>query len=116
MFRELQIQSSVLERVAYSRDERSLIVLFKTGQRAVWEYRGVGPELVSALESAPSKGSQFTKIIRGKHPEVRLGSGTADFEKRCEKLGLDTEKALATFYTRLSESREKRQRQDVIRF
>ena len=116
MIKELVIQSSVLERVAYSYSQRLLIVLFKNGQQPVWEYRDVGAESVSVLESAPSQGSQFAKAIRSKHPEVRIGSGASDFEDRCDELGLDTTTALATFYRRLDEARQKRTGRPMIRF
>ena len=116
MIKELAIQSSVLKRVAYSRTQRLLIVLFKKDDQAVWEYRDVGAETASALESAASQGSQFVKTIRDKHAEVRIGSGVSAFEDRCDELGLDTTKALTPFYRRLHEGRKKRIDRPAIRF
>jgi hypothetical protein len=58
------ITSSNLAAIGYHAAKQILGVEFKGG--GIFHYAGVGPEVYQQLLEAPSRGSFFAKIIRGK--------------------------------------------------
>jgi hypothetical protein len=60
------VESSSLATVAYD-DIRELLCL-EFRSRAIYQYFGVPPAVHQALLQAPSKGSYFNSVIRGRFP------------------------------------------------
>lgn len=60
------VQSTTLARVAYD-DTRELLRL-EFRSRAIYQYFGVPAAVHAALLRAPSKGSYFNRVIRGRFP------------------------------------------------
>ena len=69
---ELRVESSTLRAVAYD-DGRGILQLeFCT--RAIYHYFGVPAAVYEALLGAPSKGSYFNRVIRGRFPYALCAS------------------------------------------
>lgn len=60
------VESTTLARVAYD-DGRELLQL-EFRSRAIYQYFGVPAAVHAALLGAPSKGSYFNRVIRGRFP------------------------------------------------
>ena len=60
------VESTTLARVAYD-DTRELLRL-EFRSRAIYQYFGVPAAVHTALLRAPSKGSYFNRVIRGRFP------------------------------------------------
>lgn len=56
------VSSSSIAAIGYSRDERLLEVEFKHG--AVYQYRGVPPDVFDAFLAAQSKGTFFNRVVK----------------------------------------------------
>lgn len=61
-----KVESSQIEQIGYSAEHKTLVVHFKRGSGAVYEYPGVTPEQFAAFKGADSIGSFF-----GKHFKTR---------------------------------------------
>ena len=66
------VESTTLSTVAYD-DARDLLQL-EFRSRAVYQYFGVPPAVHTALLRAPSKGSYFNRVIRGRFPYARAAN------------------------------------------
>jgi hypothetical protein len=60
------VESTTLATVAYD-DVRELLLL-EFRSRAIYQYSGVPPAVHQALLQAPSMGSYFNRVIRGRFP------------------------------------------------
>jgi len=60
------VESTTLATVAYD-DVRELLTL-EFRSRAIYQYFGVPPAVHQALLQAPSMGSYFNRVIRGRFP------------------------------------------------
>ncbi len=71
-----KVQSSNVEAVGYSKAKRLLEVAFlpqKEGQTAaVYQYRGVPPEVAAGLKKADSVGKYLAKHVKGVYPFERV--------------------------------------------
>lgn len=65
-----QLESSNLELVSYSRKNKTLIIVFKSG--AVYQYYNVSRYQFEKLRQAESKGRYFHKNIRTKYRFEKL--------------------------------------------
>lgn len=63
---------SIFKEVRYRAAEEALILTFRNGRE--YEYLGVKPETVLALQEAGSQGRYFNKTIKGHYPTRRLFS------------------------------------------
>lgn len=90
------VTSSNLHAVGYDADKRILAVQFKDGR--IWHYAGVSADLWAELQSAQSKGSFYSLLIRGKFQAEKM---TGDCPKcgdfgyigeTCEECGCDVYK------------------------
>lgn len=61
--------SSVIESVAYDKDDRRLTVRFVTGR--VYIYDDVPPAVAAGLAGADSRGRFFNEAVRDRFPFVR---------------------------------------------
>lgn len=66
------VESTTLSTVAYD-DARNLLEL-EFRSRAIYQYFGVPPAVHAALLCAPSKGSYFNRVIRGRFPYARANA------------------------------------------
>jgi hypothetical protein len=64
------VESSTLATVAYDRNRELLQLEFNSG--ALYQYFGVPVVVHEALLRAPSKGSYFNHVIRGRFPYSRI--------------------------------------------
>jgi hypothetical protein len=69
------VSSSTLATIAYDRTRELLQLEFHS--HAIYQYFGVPATVHVALLSAPSKGSYFSQVIRGKFPYGRISKGRA---------------------------------------
>ena len=69
------VESTTLARVAYD-DLRQLLRL-EFRSRAIYQYSGVPPAVHQALLQAPSKGSYFNRVIRGRFPYALVSTAQA---------------------------------------
>jgi hypothetical protein len=69
---ELRVESSTLRAVAYDDGRGVLQLEFCT--RAIYHYYGVPAAIYEALLGAPSKGSYFNRVIRGRFPYALCAS------------------------------------------
>ena len=69
------VESTTLARVAYD-DFRELLRL-EFRSRAIYQYSGVPPAVHQALLQAPSKGSYFNRVIRGRFPYALVSNAQA---------------------------------------
>ena len=69
------VESSTLATVAYD-DARELLQL-QFRSRATYQYFGVPATVHAALLCAPSKGSYFNRVIRGRFPYSLVSNGQA---------------------------------------
>jgi len=69
------VESTTLWAVAYD-DARNLLEL-EFRSRAIYQYFGVPPAVHAALLRAPSKGSYFNRVIRGRFPYARTANAQA---------------------------------------
>jgi KTSC domain len=69
------VESTTLATVAYD-DTRELLQL-EFRSRAIYQYSGVPPAVHAALLRAPSKGSYFNRVIRGRFPYSMASNGQA---------------------------------------
>lgn len=60
------VESAALATVAYDDVRKLLLLEFRS--RAVYQYFGVPPTVHKALLQAPSRGSYFNHVIRGRFP------------------------------------------------
>lgn len=77
---EVRVESTTLRTVAYD-DVRGVLQLeFCT--RAVYDYYGVPAAVYEALLGAPSKGSYFSRVIRGRFPYALCASAQSGLEEK----------------------------------
>ena len=69
---EMRVESTTLRAVAYDDGREVLQLEFCT--RAIYHYYGVPAGVYEALLDAPSKGSYFNRIIRGRFPYALCAS------------------------------------------
>ena len=73
---EHRVNSSMISALDYNAGDHSLKVTFRDKQTGSdgqqWVYRGVNPDVYSALTSSDSVGSAFGKLIRNKYQQERL--------------------------------------------
>lgn len=69
------VESTTLASVAYD-DARELLQL-EFRSRAIYQYFGVAPAVHAALLGAPSKGSYFNRVIRGRFPYSLVSNAQA---------------------------------------
>jgi hypothetical protein len=67
------VESSTLATIAYDGNRQLLQLEFSS--RAVYQYLGVPTVVYEELLHAPSKGSYFNQVIRGKFPYRRIPNG-----------------------------------------
>jgi hypothetical protein len=70
------VESTTLATVAYD-DARELLQL-EFRSRAIYQYFGVPAVVHASLLHAPSKGSYFNRVIRGRFPYSRAWRAPAD--------------------------------------
>ena len=69
---ETRVESSTLQALAY--DDRRGILQVEFRSRAIYHYYGVPAAVYEALLGAPSKGSYFNRVIRGRFPHAFCAS------------------------------------------
>jgi hypothetical protein len=69
------VESTTLATVAYD-DVRELLRL-EFRSRAIYQYSGVPPAVCQALLQAPSIGSYFNRVIRGRFPYTLVSNAQA---------------------------------------
>ena len=67
---ETRVESTTLRAFAYDDDRGILQLEFLSG--AIYHYYGVPAGVYEALLGAPSKGSCFNRVIRGRFPYVLI--------------------------------------------
>jgi hypothetical protein len=82
------VESTTLASVAYD-DARELLQL-EFRSRAIYQYFGVAPAVHAALMHAPSKGSYFNRVIRGRFPyalasNAQAGASDAALRSECSR-------------------------------
>jgi KTSC domain len=70
------VESSTLATVAYDETRELLQLEFRS--RAIYQYSGVSAAVHESLLRAPSKGSCFNRVVRGRYPywlasDVQIG-------------------------------------------
>jgi hypothetical protein len=68
--RFVNVESTTLAKVGY--DETRELLLLEFCSRVVYLYVGVPSAVLQALLDAPSKGSYFNRVIRGRFPYRRI--------------------------------------------
>lgn len=72
MFTKHDVQSSLLTSLEYDAANRQAIATYKSnGDR--WRYDGVTPDVFESVLGAPSVGSAFSSMIKGKYPSQKIG-------------------------------------------
>lgn len=66
----IKTESSFIRNLVYKVDKKTLDVTFKNGTRR--RYSEVTPQRVAQLEKAESKGSYYSKHIKGKYESRKL--------------------------------------------
>ena len=69
---ETRVESATLRALAYDESRGILQLEFRT--RAIYQYYGVPAAAYEALLGAPSKGSYFNRVIRGRFPYALCAS------------------------------------------
>ena len=69
---EMRVESTTLRAVAY--DEGSAVLHLEFRTRAIYRYYDVPAAVYEALLGAPSKGSYFNRVIRGRFPYALCAS------------------------------------------
>jgi lysyl-tRNA synthetase class 2 len=69
---ELRLESSTLRALAY--DDGREILQLEFCSRAIYHYYGVPAAIYKNLLGAPSKGSYFNRVIRGRFPYALCAS------------------------------------------
>ena len=69
------VESTTLATVAYDGIRELLRLEFRS--RAIYQYFGVPPAVHQALLQAPSKGSYFNSVIRGRFPYALVSNAQA---------------------------------------
>jgi hypothetical protein len=69
---ETRVESTTLLALAY--DDAREILQLEFRSRAIYQYYGVPSAVHEALLAAPSKGSYFNRIIRGRFPYALCAS------------------------------------------
>ena len=64
------VESSSLATVAYDADRGLLQIEFR--DRTIYQYSRVPADVHEALLHAPSKGTYFNRVIRGRFPYARM--------------------------------------------
>jgi len=72
---ETRVESITLRAFAY--DDGREILQLEFLSRAIYHYYGVPAEVHEALLGAPSKGSYFNRVIRGRFPYVFISCASA---------------------------------------
>ena len=75
---EIWVESTTLRALAYDGDRGILQLEFRT--RAIYHYYGVPAAVYEALLGAPSKGSYFNRVIRGRFPYALCASAQTGLE------------------------------------
>ena len=75
---EMRVESTTLRAVAYDDGRGVLQLEFRT--RAIYHYYGVPAAVYEALLSASSKGSYFSRVIRGRFSFALCASAQASLE------------------------------------
>ena len=75
---EVRVESATLRALVYD-DVRGILQL-ELRTRAVYHYFGVPAAVYEALLGAPSKGSYFNRVIRGRFPYVLCASAQTSLE------------------------------------
>ena len=70
------VESTTLATVAY--DDAQELLRLEFLSRAIYQYYGVPAAVHQALLRAPSKGSYFNRVIRGRFPYCLVWKGKAD--------------------------------------
>ena len=77
---EVRVESAALRALVYD-DVRGILQLeFRT--RAIYHYFGVPAAVYETLLSAPSKGSYFNRVIRGRFPYALCATAQTGLEGR----------------------------------
>jgi hypothetical protein len=72
MFQKHQVESSLLSELEFDAANRQMIATFKSnGSR--YRYDGVNPSVFESVLGAPSVGSAFNEMIKGKYPSQKIG-------------------------------------------
>ena len=66
----MAMPSEVIRNRSYDVQTRTLFITFTSGE--LYAYDGVEPEIVQAMQRAPSKGRFFMKHIRGRYPYAKI--------------------------------------------
>lgn len=74
----LRVESTTLRAVAYDNSRGLLQLEFRS--QALYHYYGVPAAVYEGLLSAPSKGSYFNRIIRGRFPYALCASAQTGLE------------------------------------
>ena len=74
---EMRVESTTLRAVAYDDGREVLQLEFCT--RAIYHYYGVPAAVHEALRDAPSKGSYFNQVIRGRFPYALFANAQTGF-------------------------------------
>ena len=74
------VESTTLATVAY--DDTQELLQLEFCSRAVYQYYGVPAAVHEALLHAPSKGSYFNQVIRGRFPYGLVWKGHADVPEK----------------------------------
>ena len=77
---EIWVESTTLRALAYDGDRGILQLEFRT--RAIYHYYGVPAAVYEALLYAPSKGSYFNRVIRGRFPYALCANAQAGFAEK----------------------------------
>ena len=77
---EERVESTTLRALAYDDGRRILRLEFRT--RAIYHYYDVPAAVYDALLAAPSKGSYFNRVIRGRFPYALCTSAQSGSEER----------------------------------
>jgi hypothetical protein len=73
---ETRVKSTTLRALSYDNGRGLLQLEFRT--RAIYHYYGVPAAVYEGLLDAPSKGSYFNRIIRGRFPYALCSSAQAN--------------------------------------
>jgi hypothetical protein len=77
---ETRVESTTLRAFAYDDGREILQLEFRS--RAIYRYYGVPAAVHEALLYAPSKGSYFNRVIRGRFPYALCANAQAGFAEK----------------------------------
>jgi lysyl-tRNA synthetase class 2 len=60
------VSSTKMTKASYDKDKKELLITFATGKTYI--YYNVSEEVWIGFKNAPSKGSYFSRFIKGKYP------------------------------------------------